>query len=865
MIDGGYHVTTVTDITESTRRETKLAKREALVSSVLNTTDQGIIIADNDERGTVERYNTAYAELFDCADRPVDGSKTFLDLFHDAWKAGAFDDEEVNNFNDDEFVSRAMEIVEKSTREPLTIKLKNDRFVRFTSHMSDVNHRLFTFTDITQNKVREIEYDKARKHAENMLADFNTVVNNMDVGLLLVDKNLDVLIINEAFKKIWKMESADFKPGDNIRDLMEYNRHREIYDVDDARWGEYIDARLAEISAGEIEPREILRADGRTLVFSCAKLTGGNRLLRYQDVTDFKHRETELEKAQLRAESADRSKSEFLANMSHEIRTPMNGVMGMAELLSKTELTDKQKMFTDVILNSSTALLTIINDILDFSKIEAGKLELDTVPFCLSEAIQDVVTLVSTNVNEKELELIVRVQPGLPDHVLGDVGRFRQVLTNLVGNAVKFTEKGHILIDVSGEVNDGIVEMRCAVEDTGIGIPADQIDTIFEKFSQVDGSSTRKHEGTGLGLAISSKLAELMGGEIGCRSIVGEGSTFWFTATMPVHKEAKKKIAASINIEGANLLAIDDHAVNRSILLEQFEAWKLNGVAGATGLEGLALLRQSHRVGKPIDAVVLDYHMPDMNGIDVTRVIRSDEKLKHTPIIMLTSVDNVSETAEFRALDIDDHLTKPARASQLLEAIIGVLQNSKMATENGNDDKSATSDSDQHRPHGDTGVAGKGVREQIKLAEQRLAEMTGDGEREELCILVAEDNDVNQMVFTQILEYQEFNFKIVENGLLAVEEVMASRPKIVLMDISMPVMNGLDATREIRKRFDGADGYRPVIIGVTAHALKDDREKCLEVGMDDYMSKPISPDMLIDKIRHWMPDIDSVTEVQNAG
>ncbi len=544
------------------------------------------------------------------------------------------------------------------------------------------------------------------------------------------------------------------------------------------------------------------------------------------------------------AQTADRSKSEFLANMSHEIRTPMNGVMGMAELLNSTKLDTKQKMFTDVILSSSGALLTIINDILDFSKIEAGKLELSKGPFHLGMVIDDVATLVSNSVSEKNLELIVRTQPDLPKIVEGDVGRFRQVLTNLVGNAVKFTENGHVLVNISGETHDSDVRLKIEIEDTGIGIPADKIDDIFDKFSQVDTTSTRRHEGTGLGLAITNRLIAMMAGEIGCESKIGEGSTFWFTIEFPIIEEAMKSENLARDISGMRVLVIDDNEVNRSILQEQLEAWDLDCQETPTGLEGIAILRQSYRQENPVDVIILDYQMPDMNGFDVAAIIRGDENLKDTAIIMLTSVDSIADSAEFKALNINAHLNKPARNSQLHDCLVevagGVCIRTQCTT-----DTTSPGQQDKTVP----------VLTSPEETEIQPLEATATPADPVFCaspyILVAEDNEVNQMVFSQILEHMDCTYKIVENGKLAVDDVAINKPALVLMDVSMPVMNGHDATTEIRKNADPA-GYRPIIIGVTAHALKDDREKCLAAGMDDYMSKPVSPDMLAAKIEFWL-------------
>ncbi len=880
VTEDGYILTTITDITS-------VKKNENLIKTVLDATDQAIIIIN--ASGYVELVNKAYTKLFGSDISFSPQARTFQSLMVDAWREGKFSGDffgdEVNSITEEQFEACTLEFGELALSQPLTIMLSSGTYVRFASRFIDKNFRIFTFTDITDGIERQKDISRAKKLSETALEDFTFAMDNMDVGYLLLDENLNTLIINKAYHQIWDSTPQSVPVGCNFRHILELSRENQNVDIDDREWDKYAEFCLEELRVGNIKSRDVQLANGKQLVFSCVNLTDGKRLVSFSDVTEFKQREQALKQAQLRAESADRSKSEFLANMSHEIRTPMNGVMGMAELLSNTDLDSKQKTFTEIILSSSNALLTIINDILDFSKIEAGKLELDPAPFMLRESIEDVVALMASSIIEKDLEIIVRVQPDLVNHVVGDVGRFRQVLTNLLGNAVKFTETGHVLVNVSGCLSDKGVELECFVQDTGIGIPQNQIDSVFEKFSQVDGSSTRRHEGTGLGLAIASRLVNLMGGRIGCNSRLGEGSTFWFTAILEQDLNAKPAMEFAYDITGKRILAIDDNSVNRSILLEQFSAWKLDGEAAASGLEGLAMLRQAIREEKPYGAIVLDYHMPDLNGLEVARVIRSDEILKDTAIIMLTSVDNIKETETFRDLNIEAHLTKPARASQLLESIIDV-----MSTNDGNinSQKSmpgfpGTQEIEAGKPaatpplaqpeqsadeHVDSSIAKirQAQSEEIYVADNN-PQITAPADtmqtpdslpaNEGVRILVVEDNEVNQIVFTQILQHLNYSYELVSNGKLAVEAVEKLRPQVVLMDVSMPVMNGLDATKEIRSMFSGdasSSNYRPIIIGITAHALKEDRNLCLSAGMDDYLSKPISPDLLVEKIKQWLPE-----------
>ncbi|MEM7215055.1 MAG: ATP-binding protein [Pseudomonadota bacterium] len=380
-----------------------------------------------------------------------------------------------------------------------------------------------------------------------------------------------------------------------------------------------------------------------------------------------------LESANEEAKQADRAKSEFLANMSHEIRTPMNGVMGMAELLVKTELTEKQKGFAEIILRSGNSLLTIINDILDFSKIDAGQMELDPAPFNLRPAIDDVATLVSSKAAEKDLELIVRISPDLPDCFVGDVGRLRQVLINVIGNAIKFTELGHVILDVDGSVSGEHASLSFTVEDTGIGIPEEKLDLIFKKFSQADESATRKHQGTGLGLAISASLVSLMGGEIAVSSKPGAGSKFSFAVSFPIAEQQSEPMEIPNDVTSSRILVVDDNSVNRSILLENLTSWKFEAASVESGAEALAFLDKAAEHGLKIDCVILDYHMPGMTGSEVAEAMRNKASTSKLPIIMLTSVDHMDNGKTFSSLGIDGHLVKPASASALLETIIRVL------------------------------------------------------------------------------------------------------------------------------------------------------------------------------------------------
>ena len=603
----------------------------------------------------------------------------------------------------------------------------------------------------------------------------------------------------------------------------------------------------------EASSKKLTHRDGtsRHLIARKSRLVGSDGRVHLigssADISELKQREAELEQAQQKAVLADRAKSEFLANMSHEIRTPMNGVLGMAELLSKTQLDQKQKTFTDIIMKSGTALLTIINDILDFSKIDAGQMVLDPAPFNLAEAVEDVATLMTTRAKEKDLEMIVRFQPGLPEHHVGDVGRIRQIVTNLMGNAVKFTDAGHVLVEVTGtETPDG-TELRIAVTDTGIGIPAAKLAAVFDKFSQVDASSTRRHEGTGLGLAITSKLVELMGGQIGVESIEGQGSTFWVTLLLPMADVGEAPKFTPIDVTGARILIVDDNQINRSILMEQMASWGFDSCAAQSGREGLAVLKAASGVGIGVDCIVLDHQMPGMSGIDMARELRRSDGIRDTPIVLLSSVDQSIAPGLNVDLAIDVQLTKPARSSALLEALVETIQKRRQLPLTPTQTAPAIA--------GLRRVASARTMDAPVSAAPPAAMATpkprADSDIHRVDILVAEDNEVNQLVFTQILAETGLTFEIVGNGTLAVKACAEMRPRMILMDVSMPEMNGLEATGCIRES-ETEQGARTPIVGVTAHALKGDRERCIEAGMDDYLSKPISPKLLLEMIEKWI-------------
>jgi len=660
----------------------------------------------------------------------------------------------------------------------------------------------------TQTRMIGIAQDcTERKQAESMQAFLASIVESSDDSIVGTDLNGRIVSWNQGAEKLFGYTAGE-AIGKLITMLFPQDRQKDYVQVlNRIRRQEHVERFESVRVAKDGKPIPVLTIVSPIRDRS-GRLQGVSAI--YRDMTTEKKAAAELLRAKEAAEAASQAKSTFLATMSHEIRTPMNGILGMTELVLDSDVTDDQRESLDLVRLSTESLLAVINDILDFSKIEAGKLDFEAIPFDFRESLGETMKTLGFRAYQKGLELIYEVHPDVPAVLVGDPGRLRQILVNLVGNAIKFTERGEILVKV--ELESLTPESAClhySVRDTGVGIPPEKHQKIFEAFSQADDSMTRKYGGTGLGLTICGRLVDMMSGRIWVESEAGQGSTFHFTTNLSVPSEslAKATRMQPEELRGLPVLVVDDNLTNRRVMVGLLTQWGMKPKAVDGGRAALLALESAKQAGRPFALILLDGQMPELDGFDLALRLQEHPDWVGATIMMLTSADQLGDGARCRSLGISAYLVKPVRQSELLSKICHSLKSAP-----GND-----------------AVATR------RQAEPKIAS--------DIRVLVAEDNPVNQTLVQRLLEKRGYSIVVVGDGRAALSALEQDEFDIVLMDVQMPDMDGFAATAVIREQ-ERTSGRHTPIVAMTAHALKGDPERCLAEGMDAYISKPIRTDEL---------------------
>ena len=674
-----------------------------------------------------------------------------------------------------------------------------------------------TFVDISERKKVEAALQESEQR-------FRAIFKEAPTGIAILDIATGNLAANRTYQQMLGCTEEEMQ---SLR-ILDRLSHPDDREPDRLWFQEILDGECSHLR----REKRYLRRDGRVvwanIELSVLPDAGGKPrfvLGTAVDITERKQAELELQRAKEAAEAASEAKSTFLATMSHEIRTPMNGILGMTELVMDTDLTTEQREHLGLVRLSAESLLSVINDVLDFSKIEAGKVEIEAIPFDLRESLGETMQSLSIRAHQKGLELIYDVQPDVPEALIGDPGRIRQVLVNLVGNAIKFTSQGEIFIDVAEEPHDHSAPwLHFSVRDTGIGIPREKQDTIFEAFSQADGSMARKYGGTGLGLTICTRLVKMMGGKIWVESQPGQGSTFHFTLQPRMQDApARSEPLEAGQLRDLHVLIVDDNLTNRKVLAGMLTRWGMKPTAVEGGRNALQALQIARDTGRPFPLILLDGQMPEMDGFTLAEQIKKEPEMVGATIMMLTSAGHLGDAARCRALGISAYLVKPIRQGELLQAICNVLNLSR--------------------------------REKAPLVTRHsLREL-----RNRARVLLAEDNAVNQTLAVRLLERRGYNVSVAGDGREALIAVEREHFDLILMDVQMPEMDGFEATAIIRRKERSTGAHIP-IIALTAHALKGDEERCLAAGMDAYISKPVRTNEMFATIERVLGKNDEVRE-----
>ncbi|SMP55774.1 PAS domain S-box-containing protein [Neorhodopirellula lusitana] len=794
----GIHVV-FWDVSQHQQTEQELATTKFLMDTLLDNVPDAVYFKDKQSRFI--RISRAMATLFQLHDANDAVGKSDADFFGIEHTRDAFADER-------RIMETGEAIVGKVERE--TWPDRSDTWCSTTKMpLHDPSGTVIgTFgisRDVTSQMRAEIELERERDLLK-------TISDNIPDLIYVKDRYGRFVTCNAAVLKLFELESVDQIIGKTDYDFLP-----------------------AELACSYVADDQIVVRSGEAMIDKeeCSQQTDGTQLwylstkvpLRDQDgevtgivgigrnITSRKKVAEELVAARDAADSANRAKSEFLANMSHEIRTPMNAIIGMTELLLDTKVDISQRSYLKMVQESGDSLMTIINDVLDFSKIEAGMLDIDSIPYDIRENLGDTMKTLAVRAHAKSLELAFRIDPELPRYVLGDPGRLRQIVINLVGNAIKFTSKGEVVVEVELQSTSADEHRICVcVRDTGIGIPKEKCDSIFREFEQADASTTRQFGGTGLGLTISSRLVGMMGGSIWVDSDEGQGSRFYFTSVLGVAPDdvQSNQSRGVVIVGGTHVLIVDDNETNRFILKEMLTNWGMHPVLAECVDDAIAEIHNATETGNPFGLVVTDVNMPGQDGFDFVRRLRDEELIEAAPVIMLTSGGRLGDKDRRHELGVADRLMKPVKQSELFDSIVRAL-----------------------------GVNGS---EDTKEPEDKTDFYIGN-----LRILLAEDNLVNQKLAVGLLTRFGHEVMIANNGEEAVNALLEEDYDVVLMDVQMPILDGLEATRQIRENEKQTDKHVP-IIAMTANAMKGDREECIQAGMDDYVPKPIRRDLLFESL-----------------
>jgi len=654
---------------------------------------------------------------------------------------------------------------------------------------------------------------------------FLSLVHSIPACFLRKDRDGRIVFVNEGFASLFG-KSVDEIVGKTVGDLYE-QEFADAARAEDERvmqTGQVLEDVFEDTVDGKVHHYASRKGPVRN---EQGEVIGIQTI--FWDITEQRNAEQallaereELRAAKQAADEANRAKSDFLANMSHEIRTPMNAIIGMTDLLLDTQLTTTQRDYLDMVQDSGEALLTLINDILDFSKIEAGKLALETATFDIRESLGDSMKGLGFRAHSKGLELAFRVDEKIPKYLIGDPSRIRQIIVNLIGNAIKFTDSGEVVLEIDCvEKSEAEATLRFAVVDTGIGIAPEHLAKVFEEFEQADASTTRRFGGTGLGLAISARLVQMMGGRIWVESELGHGSKFLFELPLKIDtaQQVSQRTELPVKTRGVRVLIVDDNATNRRILKDMLTNWGMQPVTTSGGQHALQALEDATAENDAFKILISDMNMPELDGLMLARTALEKELLDPASVIILTSGARPKDNEEFQALGITQHLIKPAKQSEIYDAVVSSL----------NAIGSISASPDTAQPS-------------LKTTESKG----------KLQILLAEDNLVNQKLAVGILGNLGHRVTVANNGAEALEQLAQQRFDLVLMDVQMPEMDGLEATRELRRREVTTNDHVPVV-AMTAHAMKGDRERCLESGMDDYLCKPIRMKDMTEKLDELFP------------